>query len=266
MSRMESPLEVPLSGGNVSQVVLVADTVRRVPSRASGTIQRLLNYPTIAALPWIPDHFGFDVEGRECIQFVQGAVHHAEPDWLWNEHILLQVACKLREWHDATIGFDRTDTIWNLLPRSPDEVICHNDFAPYNLVFEEEQIVGLIDFDTCAPGPRIWDIAYAAYKIVPLVPDDSVPYETVPTENSSRLNETELRRRLELFLKCYAGQDKNLLYSVEHTITTSSERLLVLADWTAADAARKTRNSELLAHESMYRLHSSWLKTFSNKS
>ena len=253
---MDSPVEVPLIGGNVSHVVRIGDSVRRMPSVASEAIERLLNHPTIADLPWVPDHFGFDDQGRERIQFVPGTVPHGEPDWLWTEHILLQVAAKLREWHDATIGFDRTNTNWNLTTRSPDEVICHNDFAPYNLVFEGEQIVGLIDFDTCAPGPRIWDIAYAAYKIVPLVPLDA---RSRVKDNSSRLYDAELIGRLDVFLKCYACQDKSLMYSVEHTITTASERLLVLADWTAA-AARKTRNSELLSHESMYRLHSSWLK------
>lgn len=48
------------------------------------------------------------------------------------------------------------------------EVICHNDFAPYNVTFENLKPVGLIDFDTACPAPRIWDVAYAAYRFVPL--------------------------------------------------------------------------------------------------
>ena len=39
----------------------------------------------------------------------------------------------LRELHDATGGFDRAGRVWALPAREPAEVICHNDFAPYNL-------------------------------------------------------------------------------------------------------------------------------------
>jgi aminoglycoside phosphotransferase (APT) family kinase protein len=48
------------------------------------------------------------------------------------------------------------------------DVICHNDFAPYNIVFVDAQPYAMIDFDTAGPGPRIWDVAFAAYYFVPL--------------------------------------------------------------------------------------------------
>ena len=47
-------------------------------------------------------------------------------------------------------------------------MICHNDYAPYNLVFRDGRLVGVIDFETAAPGPRAWDLAYLAYRLVPL--------------------------------------------------------------------------------------------------
>ncbi|AQR95912.1 phosphotransferase [Clostridium saccharoperbutylacetonicum] len=47
------------------------------------------------------------------------------------------------------------------------EVICHNDIAPYNMTFVNNMPYGLIDFDTCCPAPRIWDIVYALYRFVP---------------------------------------------------------------------------------------------------
>ena len=56
--------------------------------------------------------------------------------------------------------------------RAPVEVICHNDFATYNLVFDGENVVGVIDWDFASPGPRLWDIAYLAYRIVPLSSGD----------------------------------------------------------------------------------------------
>ena len=47
-------------------------------------------------------------------------------------------------------------------------MICHNDFAPYNLVFRDGLPVGAIDFEAASPGPRAWDLAYLAYRLVPL--------------------------------------------------------------------------------------------------
>lgn len=77
----------------------------------------------------------------------------------------------LRAYHDALQNFlnkeNFSDKSWMLEPREPREVICHGDFAPYNICFEGEQAVGMIDFDTVHPGPRTWDIAYAIYRFAP---------------------------------------------------------------------------------------------------
>ena len=55
-----------------------------------------------------------------------------------------------------------------MLPsREPMEVICHGDYAPYNVVLQGDQTVGIIDFDTAHPAPRAWDIAYALYCWAP---------------------------------------------------------------------------------------------------
>ncbi|MGC9156175.1 MAG: phosphotransferase [Ferrimicrobium sp.] len=77
----------------------------------------------------------------------------------------------------------------------PSEVICHNDFAPHNLVFDHGQIVGAIDFDYCSPGPRLWDIAYFATRTVPL--------SASPPENAPDMDQA--RRRVELILDAYGS-------------------------------------------------------------
>jgi Ser/Thr protein kinase RdoA (MazF antagonist) len=58
------------------------------------------------------------------------------------------------------------------------DVICHNDMATYNTVFVNDQPQAFIDFDTAGPGPRIWDVAYAAYTYAPLAQFVPLPYGT----------------------------------------------------------------------------------------
>ena len=54
----------------------------------------------------------------------------------------------------------------------PIEVICHNDWAPYNAVFRSRQFAGIIDWDFARPGSRLWDFAWTAHTWVPLWNDE----------------------------------------------------------------------------------------------
>jgi Ser/Thr protein kinase RdoA (MazF antagonist) len=49
-----------------------------------------------------------------------------------------------------------------------EELICHHDLAPWNLVRGEERWV-FIDWDGSGPGSVLWDVAYAAQTFVPLI-------------------------------------------------------------------------------------------------
>ena len=90
------------------------------------------------------------------------------PSWAWDERVLGPAARLLRALHDATEGFDGAGRPWRSPVHEPAEVICHNDFAPYNLVFRDGLPVAAIDFDHASPGPRVWDLAYLAYRLAPL--------------------------------------------------------------------------------------------------
>src|SRR3954468_19522367 len=126
----------------------------------------------------------------------------------------------LRQLHDATAGFvARAGAMWQFIYLDPTrhDVICHNDVAPYNTVYVDGRPRALIDFDTAGPGPRIWDLAYAAYTFVPLasfvpLPDGSVvPYE--PAQHAG-----ERARRLRVFKAAYGLPMDDLLLAVAHRL------------------------------------------------
>lgn len=160
----------PLTGGGVNLVVRVGATVRRPTGPWTPAVHALLAHLAACGFTGAPAGHGIDAQGREVLDFVPGEVPGDPlPAYARSDQALGNVARLLRRYHDATEGFrSTTGADWYFPPREPAEVICHGDVAPYNCVFRDGRPVALIDFDTAHPGPRVWDVAYAAYRFVPL--------------------------------------------------------------------------------------------------
>lgn len=163
--------EILLSGGNVNPgVVRVGDTVRRRTTPASPTIHRLLLHLEAKGFAGSPRFLGVDRKGREKLSFLDGET--GIPPAIWqSDEPLIAAAKLLKRYHDATLDFVYSAAdVWAKRPVSDEggEVICHNDFAPYNFVYTDGLPWGVIDFDLAGPGPRLRDVAYAAYWMIPL--------------------------------------------------------------------------------------------------
>jgi Ser/Thr protein kinase RdoA (MazF antagonist) len=169
----------------------------------------------------------------------------------------VDVAQALRQWHDATSQFDLVGAVWNFDAHEPGEVICHNDFAPYNCVFRDGRFAAAIDFDLCSPGPRLWDIAYTAYRYVPLMPPAGADLPDGDHERSP-FEEKEMCSRLDTFLTAYAAGGVPLRYSHAAVFGMVIQRLGAIADWTTSHVAR-TGNASLQRHAQTYRMHAQWI-------
>ena len=168
--RVDDDREV-LTGGNMGPVVRRGDSVHRVSGEWTPSVHRLLRHCRAAGLTSVPEVRGLTPDGHEVLGFLLGEVPaYPLPAWVWGHEALVSSARLLRELHDATIGCDASGP-WRSPTHEPVEVICHNDFAPYNCVYDDGRAVGVIDFDFASPGPRLWDLAYLAYRIVPLSTD-----------------------------------------------------------------------------------------------
>ncbi len=142
--------------------------VHRTMHRGSRTIHALLQHLEAHEFTGCPRLLGIDAQGREVLTYLPGDVGF-QP-YIWSDDSVIAAATLLRAYHDTTRSFvPPADAVWpDTSPDHHHEVICHNDFAPYNLVFAQQKPYALIDFDGAGPGPRIWDVAFGVYWFAPL--------------------------------------------------------------------------------------------------
>lgn len=203
----------------MSAVTRVGDTVRRAAQPWSAQVQRLLARLREAGIGEVPQPLGFDEQGREVLSFIPGAVAHVLTPDLRGDDVLASAARLLRRIHDATAGV-ATDWRggWQAPVREPVEVICHGDFAPYNCVFAQSRLVGVIDFDHAHAGSRAWDLAYALYRFAPVMH---------PTNPESFGSVAEQARRVRLFCDEYGLQDREALVGIMQARIASMADFLI---------------------------------------
>lgn len=166
-----------LEGGRHQQIALYGDRVQRPSGPWTKTVHSLLRHLQHAGFTGAPIPEGFDMAGNELLSFIPGDVcNYPLSAAAASSEALISAARLLRKYHDATVTLVQKqpeNAVWMLPRRTPEEVICHGDFAPYNVVLAGKQAIGIIDFDTVHPGPRVWDVSYGIYRWAPLKRPDS---------------------------------------------------------------------------------------------
>ncbi|WP_157802519.1 DUF2809 domain-containing protein [Sediminihabitans luteus] len=255
-------VEEVLAGGNSTAVVRVGDRVHRTAGPWTPTIHGLLDHLHERGVDDVPVAHGTDDQGREVVSYLPGDVaHHPLPAWLWTTEVLVDSARWLRRFHDAGADYatsdrptldaadrdgptgpaasDTTDRVWRSPVHEPVEVVCHNDVAPYNMVFRDGRLVGVIDLDTASPGPRVWDLAYLAYRLAPFAADAFDGADDVP--------DLDPLARLDALVDAYG-----MPFARADVLATMADRL----DELALDAEGRAATSgppELREHAAMYR-------------
>jgi hypothetical protein len=204
--------EEVLKGGNVNHIVRISNTVRRPIGYWSRNVHVLLKHLEKQGFEGAPRFLGVDDSNREILTFIPGEV--AGDDYpklklyMWSDETLIGLARLLRAFHDATKGISlKSEDTWQLsyADENKHEVICHNDAALYNVVFQQDSPVALIDFDMACPAPRLWDIAYTLYTSIPLgwfTPDCSSGTTGVVAYQHEK-HAADRRRRIHLFFESY---------------------------------------------------------------
>jgi thiamine kinase-like enzyme len=214
--------ETPLTGGRITAgVVRVGDTVRRPVTRDRTHVHGLLLHLEERGFDAAPRFLGVDDQQREVLSFIPGHV----PDDLghFDDAQLAAAARLLRRFHDATSNFP-------LVLDAGAEVMCHNDWGPPNAVFRDRQPCGMIDFDTIAPGLRLWDLGYFAFAWLDLGDDDYMGDEQI--------------RRLEVVAQAYGMAGCTSTQIAIHALARQTALAAVgrvqgkadMAEWAAAAA------------------------------
>ena len=169
---MDAEEEVPLVGGNVTDgLVRVGNTVRRPPGPWSASVHHFLCHLNDVGYEGAPRSLGFDAQGRHVLEYIEGRVSMpfevSDPD-----AAVRRVGRLLRDLHDASAEYVPPDgAVWNIvIPPDRCDLVVHHDAAPWNLVLGSDRWT-FIDWDTAAPGSRLWDLSYAAHGFIPLAPD-----------------------------------------------------------------------------------------------
>ena len=244
--------EVTLVGGNLSQVVRRGEAVHRTAGPWTPTIHRLLDHLHANGVSWLPRPLGLDERCREVLTYLPGTVpSYPMPPWVWSQDVLVDAGRRLAQVHRASAGFDTTDAIWQFPARAPAEVICLNDVAPYNMVFDgAHRLTGFIDVDTASPGPRTWDLAYLAYRLAPLS-----QFEDTGAGSPSM---TFRRSRLALLCQAYTEAADRDVVDPADVLTSTITRLDDLAAFTAARAAAGA--THVASHVQGYRSDARWVE------
>jgi len=226
---LRTEAELPLEGGNFDMTaVRVGDTVRRSAGPWTPAVHAVLDHLSARNFAGAPLALGIDGQGREVLSFMEGeAGRYPLTPYMLSDDILMEAARLLRAMHDATASFTPPrDAVWRQAVPDPGpiEVVCHNDWAPYNAIFRDTHLAGFIDWDFARPGSRLWDVAWMAHTWVPLRDDSECVGQgwSAPPNRSARLR---------LLCDAYGLADRRML------IPAIRARIAGTAAWIEAGAA-----------------------------
>ena len=227
-----------LRGGNTSVVVRVGDTVRRPRGHWTPAVHALLAHLKSSGFGDVPTILGIDDRGREVLSLVTGEVGLLDPGALLPPWFRTAEACTaigdwLRRFHDAQRGFIPDPALpWRLYPGRAlraGEVLVHHDAAPYNTIRRPDGGLTVIDWDFCAPGDPVEDLAFSAWQWIPLWADKSA----VASGHGGALTTLEAATKLAALADGYqasADQRSRLVDACLHQMTKHAEDVEAMAD------------------------------------
>lgn len=189
-----------LDGGREGKIRKQDNRVYRPANPWTKEVHSFLKYLTKTGMKNIPYPYEITETGEEVLSYVGGtAYNYPLPMILRTDEAIQEAARLLKHYHELGASYITSLTgkeEWMLPPVEPIEVMCHGDYAPYNVTIIDGKPAGIIDFDTLHPGPVLWDVAYAVYRWVPFT----------SRENPDHYDEIEEQvRKAKVFMDAYGA-------------------------------------------------------------
>ncbi len=192
--------EIDLTTNAAHPIVRIGDRVHRPAGFWSEANQQLLTHLAKLGFNAAPRPYGFDEVGREVVGFVEGDSGAVGWYRIHSEQGLRKYAALLRDYHRAVKNFKPTGGVEfsNGSTRvMGGQVVCHGDFGPWNLVWDEEGPIGILDWDLAHPADPLFDVLYAVEYSAPYRDDQAAldfhHFDEAP----------DRRRRIEVFFDEY---------------------------------------------------------------
>ena len=150
--------------------------MRRAPGPWSPAVIALLRHLSGAgfdACP-VPIGTGFDGDGNELLQYVEGESPHPAP---WSDEAVARLGAMVAAMHRATRGLElpagaRWREGYGRAATGAPAVIGHGDLGPWNILAREGLPVAIIDWDYAGPVDPVDELAQLAWLNAQLHDDD----------------------------------------------------------------------------------------------
>jgi hypothetical protein len=199
--------EEVLAGNATHPILRIGDTVHRPVSWWTPAVHELLKYLESVEFKYSPRVLGFDEQGREILTYMKG--ESGKEGWfkIHSDKGLQNYAKLLREYHEAVADYKPSDdSIWAYAEGGlkPGEIICHGDFGPWNLTWDGDKPVGIIDWDLVFPAKPSYDVLYALEWSAPFKNDNLARewhhFPDIP----------DRKRRIDVFLDAYGANRQKI--------------------------------------------------------
>lgn len=173
---MSAEEEEVLAGGGRTAVSRKGEVVYRQTGPWAETVHALLRHLEDVGFTNAPRVVGsgFDAEGRETLTFLPGASLHPGP---WPEDAMFNLGKLLADLHRATASFQPPpNAIWrDWFGRTLGDgtrIIGHCDLGDWNIIAQNGQPTGLIDWEQAGPVDPLVELAQLCWLNAHLFDDD----------------------------------------------------------------------------------------------
>jgi aminoglycoside phosphotransferase (APT) family kinase protein len=202
-------------------------------------VHKLLKHLESVGFKYSPRVLGFDNEGREILSFIDG--DSGKDGWtkIITDEGLRKYARLLREYHNAVSEYhpaNNSEWAYSRGGVKKGEIVCHGDFGVWNIVWRNDEPVGVVDWDFALPAKPRYDVLYALEYSAPFRDDEtSIKWQYFPKA-------PDRKNRIKVFAEAYGlkelGDIVGDVASLQRTVGKYEEYLAdrglqPQADWVA---------------------------------